>query len=427
MKLPLHWKIFIGLALGACLGLLARAFLEPGTVEWAAVRVAQPIGQIFIRLIFMAVVPLVVSALILGTAEIGDAGKVGRIGFKTLVFTLLFSTLAVLIGVAGVRLVKPGEGLSSEGREQLMRTLQGGSGVAAPVENARKAKGFTQALVELIPRNPLASAVEALEGGLLPLMVFSLMVGLAMSALEEERTRALKEFLASLSAVMLKVIGFAMTLAPLGVAGLLFSVTATVGAEALALLMKYFFLVLAALALHALVVYSAAVYAFARRSPLGFFRDISGVMLTAFATSSSSATLPVSLKAAQEELRIPRPIANFVLTLGATANQNGTALYEGVTVLFLAQFFGVSLTLSQQFTVVLWSVMAGVGTAGVPGGSLPLIVIVLQTIGVPGEAIGIILGVDRILDMSRTVVNVAGDLVIAACVAGPESREAARF
>ena len=258
-------------------------------------------------------------------------------------------------------------------------------------------------------------------------MVFSLMVGLAMSALEEERSRALRELLASISAVMLKVIGFAMTLAPLGVAGLLFSVTATVGAEALALLMKYFFLVLAALALHALVVYSAAVYAFARRSPLGFFRDISGVMLTAFATSSSSATLPVSLKAAQEELRIPRPIANFVLTIGATANQNGTALYEGVTVLFLAQFFGVALTLSQQFTVVLWSVMAGVGTAGVPGGSLPLIVIVLQSIGIPGEAIGIILGVDRILDMSRTVVNVAGDLAIAACVAGPESREAARF
>lgn len=413
-----HWPILAGLAAGVVLGLAGRAGLEPAALDWLVGSVAQPLGQLFLRLVFMAVVPLVPSALILGVAEIGDVGKVGRVGLRTLAFTVLFSGAAVLIGVGLTNAVRPGEGLPEAAREELKARFSGGAGKV--VENASKAKGAAETLTSLIPKNPVAEAVNAFEGGLIPLMVFSLALGAALSAMEEETTRPLKDLLRALQGAMLKIIGFAMRLAPVGVAGLVFSVTATAGLDVVGMLAKYMALVLGALLLHAVLVYGSALRVFARRRPGEFLKGSSDVLLTAFATSSSSATLPLTLKAAREELGIPRAVGDFVLTVGATANQNGTALYEGVTVLFLAQFFGVELSFGQQVTVVLWSVMAGVGTAGVPGGSLPLIVVVLQNIGVPGEAIGVILGVDRLLDMSRTVVNVAGDLVIAACVGAAE-------
>ncbi|MBI5624223.1 MAG: dicarboxylate/amino acid:cation symporter [Elusimicrobia bacterium] len=418
--LALHTKIFIGLIAGTVLGLLGKAlFGGDPRLAWCAVNLANPLGQVFLRLVFMAVVPLVVAALALGVAEIGDIGRVGRVGARTLMLTLAFSAVAVLIGVAGVNLFKPGAGLAPEVRQALTASLQS-QAVTRNLENAGKKKGLVQTLVEIIPKNPLADAVEAFEGGLIPLMFFSLLVGLSMSLVGPAKAAALKGVFESVLAVMLKIIELAMGLAPYGVAGLMFSVSATAGVEALRLLAGYFLLVAGALALHLLVVYSTAIAVICRRSPLAFFKDISGVMMTAFATSSSNVTLPVSLKAAQEELKLPRDISNFVLTIGATANQNGTALYEGVTVLFLAQFFGVDLTLGQQFSVVVMSILAGVGTAGVPGGSLPLIAVVLQSVGVPGEGIGIILGVDRLLDMSRTVLNVTGDLTIAACVSAME-------
>ncbi|MBI4668333.1 MAG: dicarboxylate/amino acid:cation symporter [Elusimicrobia bacterium] len=423
-KLPLHNKIFIGLALGAFFGLLCRRLMpESAALDWIVGNLAKPAGSIFLRLVFMAVVPLIVSALTLGVLEIGDVGKIGRIGIKTLLLTLALSSIAVLIGIGGVNLVKPGAGLSYENRLKLLESLPGQSLVQSAVENAQKAKSLSETIVNFIPRNPLEQAVNAFEGGLIPLMVFALLLGTAMSAAGPARVEPLKRLMEAVMAVMLKLIDFAMMLAPIGVAGLIFSVTATVGMDALKLLMKYFFLVLAALALHFSLTYSAAIAFIARRSPLSFFKDISEVIVTAFATSSSNATLPVALKVSQDRLGLPREIGNFVLTIGATANQNGTALYEGITVLFLAQFFGVDLTLSQQTTVVVMSVMAGVGTAGVPGGSLPLIVAVLQSVGIPAEGIGIILGVDRILDMCRTVVNVSGDLAIAACVAAWENRK----
>ncbi len=419
---PLHYKIFAGLLLGAGLGLLGKAVLgESPALAWVAGNVAQPLGQVFLRLVFMAVVPLVVSALALGVAEIGEIGRVGRVGVRTLVLTLVFSSLAVLIGVGAANLFKPGVGLPPEAREKLMASVQS-QAVKTSLDNAAKKKTLVQTLLGVIPKNPLAEAVDAFEGGLIPLMFFALMVGLSMSRIGPEKASPLKALLESVLAVMLRIIEMAMSLAPYGVAGLMFSVSATAGAEALKMLAGYFFLVIAALVLHLAVVYSAAIFFIARRSPWEFFRGISEVMMTAFATSSSNATLPLSLQVARENLKLPRDIGNFVLTIGATANQNGTALYEGITVLFLAQFFGVDLTLGQQFTVVVMSVVAGVGTAGVPGGSLPLIAVVLQSVGVPGEGIGIILGVDRLLDMSRTVLNVTGDLTIAACVSAMEEK-----
>jgi DAACS family dicarboxylate/amino acid:cation (Na+ or H+) symporter len=222
--------------------------------------------------------------------------------------------------------------------------------------------------------------------------------------------------LEGLLAVSMTIIGFAMRLAPLGVGCLIFAMTARQGGELLETLAWFLGVTLAGFALHLGVVYPLLVLFVARRNPLDFFRAIADAMLMAFGTSSSNATLPTSLRVAEERLRLPAPISRFVLTVGATGNQNGTGLYEGVVVLFLAQVFGVELTIVQQFVVVIMAVLGGIGTAGVPGGSIPMIVVILQTIDVPGESIAIILGVDRILDMCRTVLNVTGDLAVAACV-----------
>jgi DAACS family dicarboxylate/amino acid:cation (Na+ or H+) symporter len=420
MGVPLHTRIFIGMLAGLALGLAARLALGTDPLlPWLVQNVAAPLGQVFLRGVFMVVVPLVVAALALGVAEIGDVGKVGRIGLKTLALTLLFSGFAVLIGVAAVNVFQPGAGLGEAERQVLMGALTGEE-VQTKVAQAAQAKPIAQSLVELIPKNPFAEAVNAFEGGLLPLMVFALVLGVAMAAVEPARAAPLKAFLESVYAVMLQIIDFAMILAPFGVAGLMFSVSATLGLDALWLLGKYVLVVIGALAFHQFVIYGLGVKLIARRDPVRFFKDLREVMLTAFSTSSSAVTLPTALLTATEKLHLPKKVSHFVLTVGATANQNGTALYEGITVLFLAQLFGVHLEFGQQVTVVLLSVMAGVGTAGVPGGSLPMIVIVLNTIGVPGAAIGIILGVDRILDMSRTVLNVSGDLTIATCVAALE-------
>jgi DAACS family dicarboxylate/amino acid:cation (Na+ or H+) symporter len=218
----------------------------------------------------------------------------------------------------------------------------------------------------------------------------------------------------------MKIIDLAMRLAPYGVAALIFTATSQLGFQIIAILAKYVFVVLLALAFHQFITYGIIIKLGAKRNPIEFFKGIVEVMLTAFSTSSSNATLPTSMRVSVENLGINRDISNFVLTIGSTANQNGTALYEGITVLFLAQFYGIELSVGQQVLVVLLAVLAGVGTAGVPGGSLPLVVLVLQQIGVPVEGIGVILGVDRILDMSRTVVNVTGDITLAAWVESAE-------
>jgi len=215
---------------------------------------------------------------------------------------------------------------------------------------------------------------------------------------------------------VMAIIGFAMRLAPYGVAGLVFAMTSTLGLDIIKALLWYVITVLAGLSIQLLVVYSLAIFLIARKSPVQFFKDISEVLLTAFATSSSNVTLPTALRVVDEKLKLDRRVSHFVLTVGSTANQNGTALYEGLTVLFIAQVFAVDLSISQQVLVVMMSILAGLGTAGVPGGSLPLVVLVLQSIQVPVEGIGIIMGVDRLLDMSRTTVNVAGDIAVATCV-----------
>lgn len=422
--MPLHAKILIGLVLGAIAGAIAQSSLDPDRLKKIVDNFASPIGSIFLAMIFMVVVPLLFSALVLGVAEIGDAAKVGRIGIKCLAMTVLLSGIAVVIGVMAVNAFKPGEGISDENRAKLQRDFAKPADAAKSIEQAKKAKTAAETIVDLVPKNPLQSAVEALEGGLLPFMFFALVFGLALTGIEAEKALPLKAFLEGLFAVTLRMIEFAMKLAPLGVFALIFKTTALLGAEAFLALGKYALIVLAALAFHQFVIYSLALKLIAKRNPLEFFRQIRSVMLTAFATSSSNATLPTALKVAEEEVGIPRDVNSFVLTIGATANQNGTALFEGITILFLAQFFGVTLDVGQQVMVMGLAILAGVGTAGVPGGAWPMIAIILVKIGVPAEAIGICLGIDRILDMSRTVLNVSGDITIAACVAKMEGRQA---
>jgi DAACS family dicarboxylate/amino acid:cation (Na+ or H+) symporter len=274
-------------------------------------------------------------------------------------------------------------------------------------------------LLSLIPRNPLAAAVDALQGEMLALMVFAVFFGVALAQIKRDK-ETLVEVFDGILRVSMKIVDWAMALAPYGVAALMYSLTAKSGFAVVPRLGGYVGVVVAGLAIQQFVVYSVILKGLARVKPVEWFFRVREVMLTAFSTASSNATLPVSLENARTKLGISPRIGNFVLTIGATGNQNGTALFEGVTVLFLAQVFGVHLTLSQQVTVVIMSILAGVGTAGVPGGSLPLIVIVLQTVGVPAEGIGIILGVDRFLDMCRTTLNVTGDLVCATVIARSE-------
>jgi DAACS family dicarboxylate/amino acid:cation (Na+ or H+) symporter len=281
----------------------------------------------------------------------------------------------------------------------------------------------------MFPQNPLQEMVGALDGsskggGMLAVMVFSLIFGAAI-AVQPQKCATLVGWLEGLNSVAMTVIEFAMRLAPLGAACLVFTATAKLGFPILVTLALFVGTCIGGLALHLFGTYSLVLAFLGRKNPVEFFRDVREAMLVAFGTSSSNVTLPTAIRVANDNLRLPHRVANFVLTVGATGNQNGTALFEGVVVLFLAQVMGVDLTMDQQIKVVLMSILAGVGTAGIPGGSIPLIIVLMQSVGVPAEAIGIILGVDRLLDMCRTVVNVTGDLVVAQCVAAGEPAEGA--
>jgi DAACS family dicarboxylate/amino acid:cation (Na+ or H+) symporter len=375
--------------------------------------VTEPFGRIFLRLIFMVVLPLVFSALVLGVAGLGDIGRLGRIGAKTFAYTILATGLSVALGLTLVNVLKPGAGLPEATRAALTANASRSVAVTPPAE----APVGLQAVLAIVPDNPLRAAVN---GDMLAVMFFSLMIGLGLALAPRETVAPLVAVLEGLYAVVMQVIDLAMRLAPYGVAALLFTLTARLGAGVLRQLASYVFVVLAGLAFHQFVTYALIVRFLGGMSPRLFFTRIRSVMITAFSTSSSNVTLPLALTVTERNLGVPREIANFVLTLGSTANQNGTALFEGVTVLFLAQFYGIDLSLQSQLVVVLMSILAGVGTAGVPGGSLPLIVPVLVTVGVPAEGIGIIFGVDRLLDMCRTVLNVTGDITAAVVVARSE-------
>jgi Na+/H+-dicarboxylate symporter len=415
--MKLHMKMFVGFLAGALLGVVAQLTLGGTPLLDNVVRyVTQPIGQIFLRLLFMLVIPLILTALALGVSGLGDLKSLGRIGFKTLVYTVAVSSIAVLLGIGLVNLIKPGERMSPELRE---RVAAGVSKDAVATTSSTAPKTGLDLLVQMVPDNPIKAMGN---GDMLAVMVFALFLGIGI-ALTREQSAAVRTFedaLQGLYDVTMRLIGMVIQFAPFGVAALLFTLTAQLGYQILLQLGVYVLVVVLALAIHQFIVYSIAVKFFGGMSPRFFFRGVEEAMMTAFSTASSNATLPTALKVAEEKLKLPRHVSRFVLTIGSTANQNGTALFEGVTVLFLAQFYGVHLSLSQQLTVVLICILGGIGTAGVPAGSIPVVALILGMVGVPKEGIGLILGVDRFLDMCRTTINVTGDLAAAVVVSKGE-------
>jgi dicarboxylate/amino acid:cation (Na+ or H+) symporter, DAACS family len=415
--LPLHTRILVGLVVGAVLGLALKLTLgvEHGVVEWLNRYVAGPLGQIFLRLLFMVVVPLVFASISLGVASLGDLKRVGRIGLKTLAFFLLTMLISVTIGLTMVQLLRPGTRITPETRAELMATYA--SDATSKVVASRTATFGVETLVGVIPRNPVAAAANL---DLLGIIFFGIIFGVALTMITPERARPMVGVLEALNDVVIKIVEMAMKLAPYGVAALIFGVTSRFGWALLQPLAVYMTVVLAALAVHTLVSFPLILRLVVGLSPLKFFSRVKAPLITALSTSSSSATLPTSIATAEQNLGVPSKVAGFVLPLGATMNMNGTALFEGVTVIFLAQAFGVTLDLGQQVVILLMAVITALGAAGVPGGSIPLLVGILAMFGVPGEGIALILGVDRLLDMARTVVNVAGDLVATTFIAKSE-------
>ncbi|MCU0223829.1 MAG: dicarboxylate/amino acid:cation symporter [Acidobacteria bacterium] len=412
--------MLVGAAAGLALGVAAHLLLDGTPFLDAAIRfVAQPVGQVFLRLLFMLVLPLVFSSLVLGVTELGDVRRVGRVGLRTLAVTVVASTIAVGIGVTLVNLLRPGAGLPPETRARLLEGAAERSGALPAVTGVR---GGIDLLVRMVPDNPLRAAAN---GDMLAVMVFALLFGIGLSTVRTEGARRLLGMIQGLYDVTMRLIGWVIRLAPYGVAALLFVLAAQLGYSVLGQLARYVGVVLLALGLQLVVVYSLLVKFGGGMSPRAFFRGSEEAMLTAFSTASSNATLPTALRVAETELGLPARISRFVLTIGSTANQNGTALFEGVTVLFLAQFYGVELTLAQQVLVSFVAILGGIGTAGVPAGSLPVVAMILGMVGIPPEGIGVILGVDRFLDMCRTTVNVTGDLAVAVVVARGEPREPA--
>lgn len=414
--MKLHGKIVLGLGLGAASGLAANVWAgEAAWVKWVDTNVAGPAGQIFLRLLLMTVVPLVFTSITLGVAQLGDVRKLGRVGARSLGYFLVSTLISAVIGIVLVNLVRPGAGVPVAVREQLLEAYRG---QVAGLQAGGTTKFGIDLFVNIVPRNPFQAAANL---DMLGLLFFSLVFGAALTLIPADKARPLVAVLDAIGEAIIKIIGMAMKLAPYGVFGLIFVVTSLLGWDILQKLLGYVVVVLVGLLLHGAVSLSLLVRFLGGLSPVVFWRRIGASIVTAFSTSSSNATLPTNIEVAERELKIPPRIAGFVLPLGSTMCHNGTALYEGVTVLFLAQLIGVNLTLGQQVIAVTLSVLTAVGTAGVPGGSLPLLMVVCAAVGVPPELVGVVYGVERILDMTRTTLNVCGDLTAAVYVARTES------
>ena len=410
----------MGLVAGAAAGGAGNAlWRDAAWLVWAVDNVAQPAGQIFLRLLFMVVVPLVFTSLVLGVTGLGDVSRLGRLSARTFGLFLATTLVAGSLGLVLVNLVGPGHAIDPEVRAGLMQQFQGPA--AERVAAAEQTSFGVQTLVSIVPRNPVDSAAR---GDMLGLIFFSVIFGVALASLGRERAKPLLDVVGSIAGAVEVLIGYAMRLAPVGVFALIFAVTASFGFELLGSLGLYAAVVLAGLLIHQLGVLTLVARVAAGVAPSVLLRRSRALMVTAFSTSSSNATLPTTIRTAREEFGVSPEVSGFVLPLGATMNMNGTALFEGVTVLFLAQAFGVELSLTTQATVLVLVVLTAVGASGVPSGSIPLLIVVLETVGVPGEGIALVLGIDRILDMARTVPNVTGDLVTSIAVDRWERRDA---
>ena len=408
----LQWRMLAGFLAGLLAGLAVHyGAPDAAWVNTAVTYVTGPFGQIFLRLLFMLVIPLLVSALIVGVAEMGEMRALKSVGVRTLLYTVFVSAISVAISLALVNLLQPGTGVEPALARSLM--AEGAEGAKAITDRAVEAKTGMDAIVAIVPSNFFTAMGQ---DDVLAVMFFALFFGIGLMLVRTPQTETLKTAIEGVFEVVMKLIGLVIQLAPIAIFCFMFNLAAQFGWDLIARLSAYVGVVLLALGLQMFLVFPLILRTLAKKSPLAFFRQTQEAFVMAFATASSNATLPTSLRVAHDQLRLPDRVARFVLTIGATANQNGTAMFEGVTVIFLAQFFGIDLTLQQQFFVMLVCILGGIGTAGVPAGSLPVIALILASVGVPPEGIGLILGVDRFLDMCRTTLNVVGDLVAATVV-----------
>lgn len=396
-KMGLTTKIMIGLAAGIVAGIALQ-----GAPDFVNTFIA-PLGRLFLNLIMMIIVPLVFSSLIVGAASVGDVKTLGRMGGKTLGYYLITTAIAITIGLSLGAIIQPGAGLS----------------IPVDVEmTASEAPPLVETLLNIVPRN----AINAMAtGNMLQIIVFALFLGIAFNSIPKEKGQVFIDFFDGLAEIMYKVTSYVMAYAPIGVFGLITPVVVNHGLSVLLPLAKVIAAVYIGCIIHAVVVYSGAVKIFGKMNPAQFFRGIMPAAVTAFSTTSSAGTLPVTIKCARENLGVSKKVSSFVLPLGATINMDGTALYQGVSVLFVAQLYGIDLTMGQMGTIILTATLASIGTAGVPGAGLIMLSLVLTSVGLPLEGVALVAGIDRVLDMARTCVNVIGDGSAAVVVAATEN------
>lgn len=417
-------RILAGLLLGAVAGGLTLVIgaAVPGVLDgarWAATMILDPLGQVFLRMLFFVVLPLVFSSLAAGVMQLGSLDRLGPLAGRTFALFALNMSIAVLLGLLMMNVLQPGAALDPDTQQRLM-TEYGGAAQGHIDKRADAPPLTPMTVVDMfMPRNLFGAFVGGdrnLLGEVLPLILFAILVGAAAIRLSPERRAPLQSALESITELMTGVVRFALLLAPYAVPALIYSVVVKIGWDILVALGVFVLGCATVMLLHLFGTMSLWLRLFTRRSPLAFWRTIRPVLITAFTTSSSNATLPAALASARNDLAIKPTTAGFVLPLGTTMNMAGTALYEGCVVLFVAQVFGVELGFAQQLVLLLLAVLSAVAVAGIPGGSLPLIAGLLITFGIPPEGIGIVLGADRLLDMTRTMVNVGADMVTTAVV-----------
>ncbi|MBK5346880.1 dicarboxylate/amino acid:cation symporter [Bacillus mycoides] len=392
--------LFLGLVVGLTLNLAAPSIFEPLN-QYAF----NPLGQLFIRLIKMLVVPVVFISIVLGAAGLGDPKQLGRIGLKSISFFLVTTAVAISIAVTFALIIKPGAGgnFKTDGLKY---------------EGAKTETSFVDTLLNIVPDNP---AKAMADGNMLQIIAFAALIGLGLAVLGK-RVQGIHSLLEQGNELMMYLVNLVMKLAPIGTFGLLASSVGKMGLAGVAAMFKYMIVVMLVLIIHGVFVYGGLLKVLAKESIIRFFKHFGPVMAIGFSTSSSNASLPFAMKTAQEKLGVPKAISSFVQPLGATINMDGTAIMQGVATVFIAQVYGVELTLPQLAMVVLTAVLASIGTAGVPGVGLVMLTMVLNQVNLPVEGIALIIGIDRILDMSRTAVNISGDAICAMIVAKSEEK-----
>jgi len=419
----LHWQIIIGLVLGLIYGIIAAGNGWGGfTADWIA-----PFGTIFLNALKLIAIPLVLGSLVTGVTSLSDLKKLSRIGGKTIAIYIGTTAIAVVIGLLLVNLIRPGRTVPDEMRTELQAAYEGDVASREAAAETTRERGPLQLLVDIVPDNVFAAAAD--NGRMLQVVFLALLLGVGLMQLPADKARPLLEVFRSLNDVVIKLVDVIMLMAPLGVFALIAATITSVAGDDLAQLLRllgalglYMATVILGLAIHMGVTYTILLRTLSPMRLRRFYKGIAPVQLVAFSTSSSGATLPVTMERCEEELGVSEEISSFVLPLGATINMDGTALYQAVAAVFIAQTLGLGLGMTQQLTIVVTAVLASIGTAAVPGVGIIMLVIILEAIGVPAAGIALILGVDRILDMLRTTTNVTGDCTVATIIAASEGQ-----